>query len=82
MVKPPLIKLTLTLLVDTVALHLLNPLQVVAMEQDPDHIGNSCVLSNQEALVLGLSHEDTVMDADQATLPHLEGELALSPWMT
>ena len=49
------------------------------MEQNHDHVPDGGLLTDKEALVLTLRHQDTVVDPDQAALLHLERKPALPP---
>ena len=51
------------------------------MEQHSDDVFCCCRIRNQETLIPRFCHEDTVIDSNDSTLAHLQGELALSPWM-
>ena len=49
------------------------------MEQDHDHVPDGGLLTDPEALVLALCHQDAIVDSHQAALLHLQRELALPP---
>ena len=57
----------------------LDPLQAVAVEQDVDHFTHCRLVRDEQTLVLRLSHQDRVVDSNQATLAHLEREPAIAP---
>ncbi len=59
-----------------------NTFEAVAVEEDVDDLTHGCLVRDQQTLVLGLGHEDGVVNSNKTSFPHLQGESAITPRIT
>jgi hypothetical protein len=60
----------------------LDPFEPVTVKENVDDFSNRRLVGDEETLVLGLGHEDRVVDSDEASLSHLKSESAIAPRVT